>query len=504
LVLPDHFRQEDRTVYTGADKTTAWDHLRQCDWKAFQRFLHPGVWKGAAQTAGLKLGAGPLHLGNLVFLAVGAAWMRTRSFADVLVAVLKLLRDADDWSDSPLADLQRRGRQQARRQRRGPHDPRGQDPTQLSEEAFVQARRRVPESFWVALLLVLARDFEAAHGARVRWKHFRLLALDGTSLALPHWRRLAASFGTAKNGRGRRTQARLVMVQFPQVRLPWRYELTPWTDDERAGAARLLRGLRRDDLVLMDRGFWSFGLFGQIQSQGAFFATRQKARVGWRTLRRLGPGDRLVRHQPKDWRKQWRQRGLPPSIDLRVIDYHVPGFRQTAVVTNVLDPEVVSAPEWVRLATRDESGRVLEPGLYHRRWEIETTFRELKVTQGLQGGLRSRSPEGIRYEVAGHVLLYLLTRWLMVEAAERAGIEDPLRLSFKGALGELADLRETLVRARPEHVWRVLLPRLLERIASHQVPLRPGRHFPRPRDTKPKAKGKGRYQKPSKLERTGS
>ena len=89
----------------------------------------------------------------------------------------------------------------------------------------------------------------------------------------------------------------------------------------------------------------------------------------------------------------------------------------------------------------------------------------------------------------------------MVEAAAKAGLDDPLRLSFKKALEELADLRETLIHANPEKVERVLLPRRLERIASHRVPLRPGRHFPRPRDTKPKAKGKGRYQKPSKLKR---
>ena len=487
---------------TDAAKVTVWDTLRQSDWKALQRFLHPGVWTEAASQAGVRLGRGPLHLGNLVFMALGAAWFRTKSFADVLVVVLKLLRDAPAWSDSPLATLQRRGRDRAQRQRRRAHDPRGQDPTELSEEAFVQARRKMPWSFWAALLLILTRDFEAAHGSRLRWKRFRLLALDGTGIALPHWKRLADAFGTAKNGRGRRrTQARLVMLQAPLVRLPWRYELTPWTEDERSVATRLLRGLGRDDLVLMDRGFWSFGLFCQIQGQGAYFATRQKARVGWRTLRRLGPGERLVRHQPKDWRKRWKKQGLSESIDLRVIDYQVPGFRKSAVVTNVLDPQAVTAAEWVRMATTDEAGRVLEPGLYHRRWEIETSFRELKVTQGMEGGLRSRSPEGIRFEVAGHVLLYLLTRWLMVEAADKAGLDDPLRLSFKAAREELADMRETLLHAGPEYVRRVLWPRLLDRIASHQVPLRPGRHFPRPRDTQPKAKGKKRYQKPSKLKR---
>jgi hypothetical protein len=488
-------------VCTDANKTTLWDELRQSDWKAFQRFLHAGIWTEAAQCACAKLGTGPLHLGNLVLFALGSAWFRTKSFADVLVVVLKLMQDTAAWPESPLADLQRRGRQKAKRQKRNKHDPRGQDPTRLSEEAFVQARRKMPWSFWTAVLLILTRNFEAAHGERVRWKQFRLLTLDGTSIALPHWKRLADYFGTAKNGRGRRTQARMVMLQFPLVRMPYRYELTPWTEDERSVAKRLLGELQRNDLVLMDRGFWSFGLFWQIQNQGAYFATRQKARVCWQRVKRLGPGDYIVRHQPRDWRKQWKKQELPESIQLRVIEYQIPGFRKTAVVTNVLDPQAISAADWVRMATVDEAGRVLEPGLYHRRWEIETTFRELKVTQGLQKSLRSRSPEGIRFEVAGHVLLYLLTRWLMVEAALKAGIEDPLRLSFKAALEELADMRETLVHASPEHVQCVLLPRLLERIASHQVPLRPGRHFPRPRDTKPKAKGKGRYQKPSKLKR---
>lgn len=122
-------------------------------------------------------------------------------------------------------------------------------------------------------------------------------------------------------------------------------------------------------------------------------------------------------------------------------------------------------------------------GLYHRRWEIETTFKELKVTQGMEGSLRGRTPEAIRYEIAGHVLLYLLIRWLIVEAAVEHGIEDPLRLSFKESLEELKDMRQSLLTATPQRVAEVLLPRLLERIAEHLVPLRPGRHYPRPKDS---------------------
>ena len=477
---------------------TVWDQLRQRDLKPLARFLPACTIAAAASRAGVAMGRGPLHLGNLVWLALASALNRSKSFADVLILVLKLLQDSPDWSTSPLATTQRQGRQRARRQRRHKHDPRGHDPTRLSEEAFVQARRKMPWSFWGALLVCLTDSFEAAHGDRVRWKGFRLLALDGTTVMLENWRRLTDYFGSARNGRGRpRTQARLVMLQYPLVRLPWRYELTPLAEGERTVAGRLLNELRGNDLVLMDRGFWSYGAFWQIQNQQAFFAIRKVAQVKWRQVRRLDRGDYLVRWQPRDQKKKWRD--LPSSILLRYLPYQLPGFRPSGVVTNLLDPQAVSREEWLRLAVADEAGRVLEPGLYHRRWEIETTFRELKVTQGMEGSLRSRTPEGIRYEVAGHVLLYFLVRWLMVEAAAHAGLDDPLRLSFKAALEELADMRVSLLLADAEYARRILLPRLLQRIARHQVPFRPGRHYARPRDTQAKYKGKGRYQKASKV-----
>jgi hypothetical protein len=122
----------------------------------------------------------------------------------------------------------------------------------------------------------------------------------------------------------------------------------------------------------------------------------------------------------------------------------------------------------------------------------------LKETQGLERGLRSRTPEGIAFEVGGHVVLYLLVRWLMAEAAAEADL-DPLRLSYSGALGEVRGMSESLILASTGRAERVLLPRLRTRIRSHGVPLRPDRHYPRPNDTKTKNKGKGKKQVPSKL-----
>jgi hypothetical protein len=281
------------------------------------------------------------------------------------------------------------------------------------------------------------------------------------------------------------------------TRLPCRYELGPLATGEVTMAGRLAEALGPGDLVLLDAGFWSYGLFWRIQRQQACFAIRLRKGPKFKTLRLLAPQDRLVKWTPKDSRGQWRKQDLPRSIELRVIRYRVPGFRPTALVTNVLDPTRLSREDWVRLTTEaDEEGRLL-PGVYQRRWEIETTWRELKVEQGMND-LRSRTPGSVTFEVAGHMLLYLLVRWLMVEAAVEHGL-DPLRLSFVEALRELEEMRVPLLYASKKWAAEVLLPRLLERIASHRVLHRPGRNFPRKKKPKP---SKRSPRKPAKQEKT--
>jgi hypothetical protein len=485
-------------MFSDAYKTKVQRQLRQWDLKPFATILTTDLIARAARQAGIGLGRGALNVPTLVWLGLGSALATGRSFADVLGLVLRLIRDTHEGPFPPPPTPAKKGHA---RRARSKHDPHGRDRQALSEEAFVQARRRLPWSFWTALIVLLAERFEADYGPQVRWKHFRLLALDGTCLNLPRWPRLIEFFGLAKGKKNAtaRPQARLVALQLARTRITCGCDVVPVTHSELSVAERLLSGARRDDLVLMDRGFWSYGLFVQIQQQQhACFAIRQKAGVTLTTRRRLGRNDRLVRYaRPK--KAKWRKLGLPEYLDLRVLDYQIHGFRPSAVVTNVLDPTVVTREEWVRLAAVDEAGRVLEPGLYHRRWEIETAFRELKSVQRLGNPFRGRTPETIRFEIISQVLVHMLVHWLIVQAAEEASEPDPLRLSFSHAYELLLEMRETLLHARPGRVAQVLLPRLRQRIAACRVPPRPGRHYPRPHDTKPKNKGRGQYQPASKI-----
>lgn len=277
-------------MFTDTAKTTFQDDLRQQDFKVFARWLTPELIGCAAAQAGVALGRGPLHLGNLVWLAVGAALRPTLSFVEVLGLVLRLLYDAPGFAKTSFARQQRRRRNQTKSRPRPRRHPHGQGDLIVSEEAFAQARKKAPWAFWTALTLLLAEDFQARHQAHTRWKGLRLLTLDGTTLKLERWNPLVQYFGSASNGRGRCTpQARLVMLQLPLVRLPWKYDLTPLKDSEVTVAKRLLQGLARNDLLLMDRGFFSYGLFWQIQQQGAFFATRSESTDSLADPQGVGP-----------------------------------------------------------------------------------------------------------------------------------------------------------------------------------------------------------------------
>ena len=88
------------------------------------------------------------------------------------------------------------------------------------------------------------------------------------------------------------------------------------------------------------------------------------------------------------------------------------------LLTTLLDAKVAPAMELA--------------ALYHRRWEIEAVFDELKthLRQGRRV-LRSKTPELVRQEFYGWVLAHYAVRWLLHQGATR--YRPPhAELSFKG------------------------------------------------------------------------
>lgn len=209
-------------------------------------------------------------------------------------------------------------------------------------------------------------------------------------------------------------------------------------DAEQPLAAALARrpgNLGPGMLVMADRGIYSYDFVTAVREAGADFAIRVTAQMDLPVLKWLPDGSYLsyIAHpQKKGWARH-RNRTRPhlppvkdtdlPGLHVRVIDYTVPGRGKGevfTVVTSVLDPEELPAPELA--------------AAYQQRWEIELVFDELETHQlGHAAVLRSRSPDLVMQELYGLLLTHYAIRQLMTEAADQAGL-DPDRLSFTRAL----------------------------------------------------------------------
>ena len=210
--------------------------------------------------------------------------------------------------------------------------------------------------------------------------------------------------------------------------------------------------------------------------------TQQKADAAQR-IRRLGPGEWIVRFHPGS--RQRRQcSGLPDELHARLLRYQRPGFRPSWLLTSLMNTRLCPHNELV--------------DLYHRRWTLETIYREWKHSLDIQN-LRSHTPAGIVKEVYAQLLLNNLVRWIMTEATEGTKTR-PVDLSFLTTLSLIKRAVATLLQTRPTSV-SVVYKDLLAEIRGARIRKRPGRSYPRPADGKIKHRGHGSYQLPARITR---
>jgi len=131
---------------------------------------------------------------------------------------------------------------------------------QVTEEAFSQARAGLTLRFWRALWHRLQSRYQQRFDSTMRWKGtFRLLAVDGSEVLLPKVAALSEFFGRPKGarGEGHYPQARLVALCSVFTGFCLAFKFIPLRFAEHTALRHLIRHLRKNDLLLLDRGFFS-------------------------------------------------------------------------------------------------------------------------------------------------------------------------------------------------------------------------------------------------------
>jgi len=303
-----------------------------------------------------------------------------------------------------------------------------------------------------------------------KWKGHRVLLADGTCVSMSAEAELFDAFGvnTGYHGSGRYPLPRLVSLCLGGTMTIIDYAIGGYRDGESTLTFGILKSLRKGDLLVADRHFAAAHFYVRYQSMGLEFLTRVHQCLKISRVKRLlcySDNDFIGRlNINKNYRRQ--DPSLPASIDVRFIKARLRIRGRWTVVwfaTSLLDAKRYPAQQIVQL--------------YARRWRIETLFREIKIPLSADV-LRSKSPDGVRKEIISRLIALNVVRSIMLEAAVKAKMSDPLRISFAHAVRAIISFSAALSRVPLALVWDVYEAMLVE-IASHVNPERPGRLEPR-------------------------
>jgi Insertion element 4 transposase N-terminal/Transposase DDE domain len=250
----------------------------------------------------------------------------------------------------------------------------------------------------------------------------RLVAIDGMCLDVADTVENAGWFGRAGVTKGEQAafpQARVVAVAECATHAMFDAVVGAYSTPENTLARDLVDRLAPGMVVLADRGFCGYPLWSRAAATGADLLWRAMGTMKPRHVETLADGTWLAELRPSGHEGRHAE-----GLIIRVIDYELDDGRLNdttyRLFTTLLDP--IEAPaEELALA-------------YAQRWEIESTFDELKTHQrGARTVLRSKSPDLVRQEIWGHLCCHYAIRTLMFEAADHARV-DPDRVSFVAAL----------------------------------------------------------------------
>lgn len=280
-------------------------------------------------------------------------------------------------------------------------------PTEVSQQALSLRIRSLPAELFervfedvVPKLLVRAggRKRPRSKAVEVAISHFKeVLIVDATTLEAL-FKRVGLLRGMEKTAYG----GKLVALLDAVTKLPRKLWLS---EDDRANEKSFLEEvkpyLNEGSLLLMDRGFYSFGFFDWLSESGVSFITRARTLSTYRVERIIserGGVRELVVH----FGVYRSNKSLYP---LRLVEIEAGGVKR-AYLTNVPD-DVLGA------------GEIAE--LYGERWRVEEAFLLVKRLLGLSY-LWTGAYNGIAMQVWATWLLYAVLIDLCDEIAEELGL----------------------------------------------------------------------------------
>lgn len=340
----------------------------------------------------------------------------------------------------------------------------------MSKSAFCQQRVKLKPEAFVELNEVLTDDFYTDNDF-VTHHGMRLLCIDGSTLELPFSDQIVQTFGV-NNKDNMIPMSRISTLYDPLNNIIIDGKMEANVCDEYSMATMMLKNIKDNDLVVLDRGYGARWLFYLLQQRKAHYIVRVQRNFG-----------SMVDHfwDTKETECIIEVDKLPTKSKIKMkklgFEFEPFKFRLVKIILNNGNVEV--------LATSLLDAEKFEPKFlketYELRWGIEVNYDHLKNHIEL-GNFTGYSVQVVRQDFFANILLANIQALLIRDAQEEMKKKNEgkeLKYEYKInknlSLGFLKERVVDILLSNKSDYFE----ELKELFQIEPVPVRKGRKFPR-------------------------
>ena len=269
----------------------------------------------------------------------------------------------------------------------------------FSQSSIWEARQKLSENIFKDLNYKLITEFEKNKNNSVFMENHRIFAVDGSKVTLP---KNLENEGYKVNNEG---------AHYPKGLLSCIYNLQNYiihdfslekSLDERTPALGHLDYLREDDIVVFDRGYFSYYMLHQCVEKKIHPIFRLQRGLKNKAIEDFITSDQIdiiTEYTPSSRiGYDLKRKGINMdvvSIKIRLIKYFI-GDEVYIIATTLLNQEKYKIS--------------LFKELYHRRWDIEELYKISKVIMNLEN-FHSKNQRGVKQEIYANFTLINLARF---------------------------------------------------------------------------------------------
>lgn len=346
----------------------------------------------------------------------------------------------------------------------------------VSAAAFSEARKKLDEAIFKRLneRIIAACQYEST--TSYSWFHHRLFAVDGSKLNLP--RPLLDEGYKTPMDNAHYPQGLLSCLYQLKSKIPYDFDLVSHGNERQCALAHL-KTLSEKDVVVYDRGYFSYAmLYYHVQSGvHPIFRLQKNVYKEIDDFRNSDSVDQVVQLLPSKETQRDIKRQYPSicftRLSLRLIKYTLTD-QTYCLGTTLFDQQY----------TRDALKSV-----YHARGGIEELYKVSK-DMIVMDDFHGRSERSVKQEVFAHFVLITMSRLCANESENilarlfsplertKAHLHDKIQVNFKNTLATMMRHIEEIMFI-PAYCINTVINKIISSTSRYRQKVRPGRSYER-------------------------